>query len=368
MKKSLLVGLGSFVLIVMMICGFVGYHFVHTKPSDNPEEVVFEIPQGKSFQKVANELEDARLIQNANLFSWYARFKGQAGKMKVGEYSLRKNMAPAEVLSVIISGKSIGHSFTVSEGLNMFEIADLYETEGYGKREDFLNLCMDKELIKNLLGEPHDSLEGYLYPETYQLTKFTTTRELVQAMVHKFQEIYAEISAKNKLQGFTKHQIVTLASIIEKETGAPEERPLISSIFHNRLLKGMMLQTDPTIIYGLAEASGKTVYKISKQDILRPSKYNTYVIKGLPPGPIGNPGREALLAAIEPAQSKYLFFVSQNNGTHVFSEDYAAHSKAVQKFQLNARAREGKSWRDLQKRKTEADAEKVRVAPESSRH
>ena len=289
MMKSIVVGVGSLILIVAMIGGFVGYHFLHTKPSDNPTEVVFEIPQGKSFQKVAKELEDARLIQNANLFSWYARLKAQGNKMKVGEYALRRDMSPSEVLAVIISGKSIGHEFTISEGLNMFEIAELYESEAYGKREDFLNLCKDKELITSLLGESHESLEGYLYPETYQLTKFTTTKELVVSMIRKFQEVYKEVAARNKMKNLSKHQIVTLASIIEKETGAPEERSLISSIFHNRLAKGMLLQTDPTIIYGLAEASGKTVYKIGRENLLKPTRYNTYVIKGLPPGPIANP-------------------------------------------------------------------------------
>jgi UPF0755 protein len=171
-------------------------------------------------------------------------------------------------------------------------------------------------------------------------------------MVKRFLFVFGEVLPQSHVQGWTRHQIVTLASIIEKETGAPEERPLISSVFHNRLLKKMRLQTDPTVIYGKAEKSGKIEINITRADLLTPSRYNTYVIPALPPGPIANPGKEALLAAVNPAASGYLFFVSQNDGTHVFSEDYSAHNRAVQKFQLDRKAREGKSWRDLQNRKT----------------
>ncbi len=348
--KSFLVGFFSLVIIIALVGGFVGYHFINTPPSDSSEEVVFEVTQGKSFSRVASELDSLKLVNNAHLFTWFARLQGATGKMKVGEYALRKNMKPSEVLAVIISGKSIGHPFTISEGLNMFEIADLYQSQGFGTREEFLAAATDPAFIKQQLGEEHSSLEGYLYPETYFLTKFTTTKELLQSMVANFNQVYKEVEAKSDLKGWTRHQVVTLASIIEKETGAPEERPRISSIFHNRLLKGMLLQTDPTIIYGLAEIAQKTVYNITKADILRPTKYNTYVIKGLPPGPIGNPGKPALEAAVHPDKTEYLYFVSQNDGTHVFSTTYEEHSRAVKKFQVDRKAREGKSWRDLQKK------------------
>ncbi len=352
MKKTI-VGLVSLLMIFVLIGAFVGFHFINSRPSSETTEVIYEVTPGKSFKAVAKELQEQRLVQNGELFSWYARYLGEASKLKVGEYSLRKNMTPAEVLNVITSGKSIGRPFTVAEGLNIFEIGELYEKMGYGKQEEFVRLSLDKDFVQSVLGEDVGSLEGYLFPETYQVTKFTSTRELLQAMVSRFQSVYNEVLPKSQVQGFSKHQVVTLASIIEKETGAPEERPRISSIFHNRLQKGMMLQTDPTIIYGLAAQERKTVYKITKADILRPTRYNTYVIKGLPPGPIGNPGREALLAAVQPEKTNYLFFVSQNDGTHIFSETYENHNKAVQKFQLDPKAREGKSWRDLQKKKSE---------------
>ena len=175
-------------------------------------------------------------------------------------------------------------------------------------------------------------------------------------MVKRFLFVYHEAVPQNEVPGWTRHQIVTLASIIEKETGAPEERPLISSVFHNRLKKGMRLQTDPTVLYGKAERVGSFAINITTEDLRTPNRYNTYTIYGLPPGPIANPGREALSAVLAPAESTYLYFVSQNNGTHIFSSDYEAHNKAVKHFQLDPKAREGKSWRDLSKKKVEAPA------------
>jgi UPF0755 protein len=174
-------------------------------------------------------------------------------------------------------------------------------------------------------------------------------------MVSKFKTVYKTIESVSKISGLSRHQILTLASIIEKETGAPQERPLISSVFHNRLNKHMMLQTDPTIIYGKALEVGNMEIKISRADLTRYTPYNTYVIKSLPPGPIASPGRAALLAAVQPAASDFLYFVSHNDGTHQFSADYKSHVNAVKKFQLDPKAREGKSWRDLGKKGKDPD-------------
>lgn len=350
----LTIGLIS-ILVIGAIVGFFGFAvsgFVHKPAGPDTTTVYFEVKKGRSFQSVSEELEQRRLISNAFFFNLYGRFKNAPSKLKVGEYGLSQSMTPSEVIAVITSGKSIGRPFTVSEGLNMFEIADLYQQQGFGTRQQFLDACLDKNFVQKLLGEGPETLEGYLFPETYQITKFSTTKELLQAMVENFQAAYAEAMAISKIKGLSKHQIVTLASIVEKETGAPEERPLISSVFHNRLSKNMLLQTDPTIIYGIAEKTKQTVFKISKKDILAPTRYNTYVIRGLPPGPIANPGKDALIAAVNPASSDFLFFVSQNNGTHIFSATYEAHNNAVKKFQVDPKARQGKSWRDLKKKTT----------------
>ncbi|MFV8256842.1 endolytic transglycosylase MltG [Bdellovibrio bacteriovorus] len=353
MKKTILVLILAVVILLASVGGgvaYLAYQFTNSRPSDVAQDVVYEVTPGKGFTTIAKELEEKGLVKNAAFFNLFARFKGDRSKIKVGEYLLRTNMIPAEVLEAITSGKSIARSFTVSEGLSTYEIAELYEKQGFGTAESFMALVRDPALIQSLLGEKADSLEGYLFPETYMLTKYTDTKTLISNMVKRFLYVYNEVMAQAEIRSMTRNQVVTLASIIEKETGAPEERPLISSVFHNRLAKKMRLQTDPTVIYGKAEALGKIVINITRADLQTPTRYNTYVIYGLPPGPIANPGREAILAAVKPQESQYLFFVSQNDGTHVFSEDYKGHQRAVQKFQLDRKAREGKSWRDLQKR------------------
>lgn len=360
MKKTVLTLITAVVILGAIIAGggaYLIYNFTSQAPSSSSQEVVFEVEPGKSFNAVAAELEQKGLIRNAQFFSLYARLVGDRSKLKVGEYLFRTDMKPREVLDTLISGKSVARSFTVSEGLSTYEIADVFQKQGFGTAEEFLRLTRDPELIKSLLGptEKATSLEGYLFPETYMLTKFTDTRTLVSNMVRRFLHVYEEVTAL-KQSSMNRTETVTLASIIEKETGAPEERPVISSVFHNRLAKGMRLQTDPTVIYGKALHLGKIVINITKADLMTPTPYNTYTINGMPPGPIANPGREALMAAIDPAKTEYLFFVSQNDGRHVFTSTYQDHVQAVQKFQLNRKAREGKSWRDLNKKPTPGSA------------
>ncbi|KYG69083.1 hypothetical protein AZI87_07635 [Bdellovibrio bacteriovorus] len=353
MKKTILVFSLAIVALLIAVGGglaYVSYNFLNTPPSTTASDVVYEVTPGSGFNTIAADLERKGIVRNGFFFSVYARFKGDRSKLKVGEYLLRTDMLPAEVLATITSGKSIARSFTVSEGLSIYEIADLYEKQGFGTATEFLGLVRDPAFVKSLLGENQETLEGYLFPETYMLTKYTDARALITNMVKRFLYVYEEVLAQATVMGWKRHQVVTLASIIEKETGAPEERSLISSVFHNRLMKKMRLQTDPTVIYGKAERTGKIEINITRADLTTPTRYNTYVIYGLPPGPIANPGREALLAALRPETSDYLFFVSQNDGTHVFSSDYKGHSAAVQKFQLDRKAREGKSWRDLKKR------------------
>lgn len=355
MKKPLLIFIIALGLVLGSAVGFVGFlsfEFFKTPPSNEAKEVIYEVIPNKGFNIIAKELELKGVIKNATFFTAYARVTGGRAKIKVGEYGLSTNMLPHEVLSIITSGKSIERPFTVSEGLNIYEIAENYEAQGFGKKTDFLTICKDPEFVKKMTGENLPSLEGYLFPETYQITKFTDAKALITSMVHRFNLIYSDIEKQKLPTQLNKREVITLASIIEKETGAPEERPLISSVFHNRIKKNMRLQTDPTIIYGIADVTGAIPTKIHKTDITAPTKYNTYVINGLPPGPIANPSKEAILAALKPQESNYLYFVSHNDGRHQFSESYEAHSKAVQKYQLDPKAREGKSWRDLNKTKT----------------
>lgn len=334
MKKLVLASIVVFFSFSLGFAWYVWDHFVNRPNSGSNEEVVYEVAPGLSFTAVAKNLEKHGLVKNAELFAFYARLRGEASKMKVGEYLFKKNMRPSEVLGILVSGKSIEYKLTIPEGYNIYEIAQEVQDSGLMTAVDFLKLVKDPVVIKSLLGESHISLEGYLFPETYVYTKFTGIKNILSQMVDNFNKNYEAIIKQSTLTGWTKNQIVTLASIIEKETGAGFERPLVSSVFHNRMQKGMLLQTDPTIIYGMADETGIIPKNIRKADILRPTRYNTYVIKGLPPGPIANPGRDALLAAVKPATSEFLYFVSFNDGTHKFSKDYSEHAAAVRKYQM----------------------------------
>lgn len=342
-------------ICISVIGGFwFATQFLYTSQGTAEEKVVFEVPQGATFTSIANRLQAQGLISNALYMRILAKVTGQGSMVKRGEYALDKGMQPGEILSQLVSGKSMTYPLTIPEGWNIYEIAMLLESKQLATREEFLRLVKDPNFIQTVLGEKVASLEGYLFPETYMYTKFTTLKELVQAMVTRFKAVYAEIEPLNKIPGLTKHQVVTLASVIEKETGAPEERPMISSIFHNRLNKRMRLQSDPTILYGMLDATGIMPANITRADILRPSAYNTYTVPALPIGPIGNPGRLALLAAVQPEQSEFFYFVSKNDGTHIFTKTYEDHSSQVKKFQVDPKAREGKSWRDLKGKKAPA--------------
>jgi len=253
---------------------------------------------------------------------------------------------------MLTSGKSLARSITIAEGLNIFDIAAEFEKEKICTQKEFLEIVEDKDFIKSLLGEELPSLEGYLFPETYKYTKYEGPKVIISSMVKRFLIVWNEqLAGEIGKLNWSRNQVVTLASIVEKETGAAFERPLISSVFHNRITKKMRLQTDPTVLYGMALRDRKMPINITRADLHTPTPYNTYTIDSLPPAPIANPGKEALLAVLNPATSNFLFFVSQNNGTHVFSETLQQHNKAVQQYQLNAKARENKSWRDLQKPK-----------------
>lgn len=310
------------------------------------QPAIIEVPKGATLAAVSYELAEKGLIRSPRLFRLYARLKGESHGLKMGEYEIPVSANPKAILDILTSGKSKLYSVTFPEGANIFEVASALDKTGHYSGLEFLKKVRDPKYARQLLGEDAPSLEGYLFPETYNYTKYTTLDGLIRAMVNRFQAVFNEIS-QDYDGPFSRHQIVTLASVIEKETGAPEERALISSVFHNRLKKGMRIQSDPTIIYGYWVETGEPLKNIRKSDILRATPYNTYTVKALPAGPVANPGAEALRAAMFPANSDYLYFVSRNDGTHIFTTNYKDHQRAVRDFQLNRRAREGKSWRDL---------------------
>lgn len=343
-----LIVLALMFVIFVGAAGWMAYSFLNTPASDDASVAVFEVRPHESLKAISARLEEAGLIRSARFLEVYGRFTHVGSKVRVGEYAIRRDSKPKDVLAEITSGKSIEYSISIPEGYNIFQIADVFQDKKILKRDEFLKIVRDPVLIKELLGESAPSLEGYLFPETYSYTKFTSATGIIRLMVSRFRENWSKIEAIGTLP-MSQHDLVTLASIIEKETGAPEERPIISSVFYNRMKINMRLQTDPTVIYGIWDRAGSWNRNISKSDLLTPNRYNTYTFTGLPYGPIANPGFDAMKAAVQPATSEYLFFVSKNNGNHIFSKDLAGHVRAIAKFQLDAKAREGHSWRELSK-------------------
>jgi UPF0755 protein len=344
----------KFLVLLLLLClvlvagvALQGVLFVSSRASDSTEEIVFEVIPGASLKKICHILQDKALITSALKFEIYSRLSSSK-RVRTGEYLLKKNMTPKEILSILASGKSIEYALTVPEGYNKWEIAALLRENKLASSEEFLKLVSNKSFIKELLGEEEPSLEGYLFPETYYLTKYTGAKGLIKAMVSRFLEVYPTVTQNPQIH-MTRHEHVILASIIEKETGAENERPQVSSVFFNRTHIKMKLQTDPTVIYGILDSGKKYDGNIHRVDLETPTRYNTYTNYGFPFGPISNPGRSSLEAAVHPAQTDFLFFVSRNDGTHVFSKDLKAHVAAVGKFQLDPKARTGKSWRDLKK-------------------
>lgn len=349
MKKliSLIVILG---ILAFGGAGFFLFSFLGSPAQKEDKKIIFTVQPGP-FGVIAQKLGAEGVVSNVKLFTLYARLTNKVSQVKIGEYELSTSMKPGEVLAVLVSGKSIAYPVTIPEGYNIDEIADIFAARGFIKKAEFLALCKDASFIKELLGEPLPTLEGYLFPNTYMFTKFTGVKEIIREMVRQFLLAYNEVSAGEKLVHMSRHDAVTLASIIEKETGVPEERGLVSSVFHNRMKKGMMLQTDPTVLYGIYDKTGVLPKNIRKTDLITPTRYNTYTFRGLPFGPIANPGKESLYSAFNPEESEFLYFVSKNDGTHTFSSTYQDHNNAVKKFQLDRKARQGKSWRDYSKKK-----------------
>jgi UPF0755 protein len=352
--------LGALFLLMVTGLGFYATRFAFFVfspiQSPNGQGAIVEITKGKSPKELTHFLVSNGVLkpEDEGNFMLLGRVGRLWKRVKAGEYKFTPQMTPIEVFRILTSGVSLLHSLTVREGENMYEIADAVEKMGLAKHEVFLALCQDRKFMSSLgvpgLKDPRTkSLEGYLFPETYFLNKTMTAEDIIRGMVRKFSAVWgSEQEARAKALGMSQHEVLTLASMIEKETGAPQERPLISSVFHNRLQKKMRLQSDPTTIYGIWNRYDGNLHRA---DLSSETPYNTYYVPALPAGPIANPGREAIHAALFPSSSGFLYFVSHNDGTHEFTTSYEAHLNAVRKFQLDPKAREGKSWRDISRQK-----------------
>lgn len=306
------------------------------EPAPFDEPVVLDIGRGTTSEEIAEALEAQGVITSKWNFLWQ-RLRNRDATLLAGEYLFERPMAAAEAFEMIASGAVRLYRLTIPEGLNRFETADAVAAAGLASREEFLALTEDPAPVRDLLPQAQN-LEGCLYPETYSLAKTSTVEDLVAAMTARWRQAMAEARQQGS-SPIEDWDGLVLASMIEKEAVGGAERGLVSSVFHNRIERGMLMQCDPTIIYGLV-LEGRYRGKIYLSDLSDPHPYNTYVHAGLPPGPISNPGMESLKAAFGPTESDYLFFVAEAGAAsgHVFSTTLRDHNRAVQALRRHEQA------------------------------
>jgi UPF0755 protein len=296
-------------------------------------EQFVEIPAGAGASVIRERLVGAGIVQDGLTLRLALRWTGASRDLQAGEYRFDRPMTAVEVVNKIARGDVYGQRITFPEGLTLREMAALYESRQLGTSREFIDAARNVALIQDLDPVATD-LEGYLFPDTYTVGRTAVASQLVESMVAGFRAAYPAGAPQPADQPpLTTRQIVTLASLIEKETGKPDERPIVSAVYRNRLKIGMGMQADPTVVYALQRA-GRYDGNIRKEDLAINSPYNTYRYPGLPPGPIASPGKASLEAAVQPADVDYLFFVSRNDGSHVFARTLTEHNRNVQEFQI----------------------------------
>lgn len=318
--------LAGIYLLLLLI--YQVHSFLYIPPVRDARPKIIHIRPKTKFLAICRQLEETGIIKSSFKFTILAKLAGTINQLKAGEYELSASMLPGEVLDKLVKGQVIQHMVTIPEGYNLYQIAETLHKDGLVKKEEFLAQAFDQNFVA-LLGFEGPSLEGYLFPDTYALWRDMAAADVLSKMTNRFKKIYLEYAEETGSQGLSLRQVITLASIIEKETGDPEEMRLISAVFHNRLRRGMPLQADPTVIYGIRNFNRT----LTRSDLRTPTPYNTYLIKGLPPGPIACPGEKAIKAALNPAKKKYLYFVSKNDGSHQFSYNLENHRRAVAIYQ-----------------------------------
>jgi UPF0755 protein len=344
-------------LIALVIVGGTAWRYGDTPGGTASGKVAVEIPNGATAGDVAARLKDAGLIGNPTVFRLYAGQRGVAGRFKAGRYEIAAPATPKQILDTLVKGAADELvTVVIPEGKNLVEVAEILDAAGIGGKAEIAAKASDPAFAAQL-GLPGNTLEGYLFPDTYRLRPHSTPKNALIPLVRRHLQVWGELRAAHakaalelkKTLGFDDHKIVVLASIVEKETGRPEERPRIAQVFINRLhlsaFTPKLLQTDPTIIYGCTVATPRSaacqkwdgrIRRIQLDD--RDNPYNTYTHEGLPPGPISNPGRAALEAVLAPDHTPFLYFVAKNDGTHQFSRTVAEHNAAVVKYQRGGKA------------------------------
>ncbi len=331
MKKTKKIELA--VSITVAVAAFLLVHLYSSlytpASSGTSDRVVVVVPRGASFRVVSNSLEEAGVIRDSSGLAYAAALKGAHKKIKAGEYELYPAMTPMEIVESLVEGRTKIYSITFPEGYTIKDMAGAVEAVGLSRAAKFTEMAGDGELVKSF-GLEGKTLEGYLFPDTYRYTRDMPVAELIGVMVGRFKEVYnAGVRTRSVELTMTMKEVVTLASIIEKEAGSALEMPLVSAVFHNRLRKGYPLQSDPTVIYGIEDFDGN----LTKEHLKSPDPYNTYKHYGLPPGPIANPGKQALEAALSPSGDPYMYFVSRGDGSHYFSRTLTEHNLAVEYYQ-----------------------------------
>jgi UPF0755 protein len=329
MKRRLLVCIVALALLPLLFYGGTYALFLQRAVSP-PTPITISIARGSSFGAVAQELHGAGVVSNVFNFKLLARLRGEAAAIQAGDYHFAESSTPGQILDRLVAGDVQFHRLTIPEGFSIQEIAERLQHSDFQDAAAFLPLTREPSLIREL-GIKAASLEGYLFPETYTFDSRTNSRQLIHAMVDQcLAELTPALLAKAKEQNLNRHQLLTLASIIQKEAGNNSEMPLISAVFHNRLRRGIALQADPTVIYGVKDFDGN----LTRRHLREITPYNTYRVPGLPPGPIASPGRAALQAAANPAAVNYLYFVARGDGSHKFSSTLREHNAAVRRYQL----------------------------------
>jgi len=318
-------------VLILSLAGWLIFESRGAKAA-KAQPVLFDVEKGKGVRAIAEALKLKGIIRKQWPFVLQYEFFFFPQSLKAGEYQFQPSQSSREILEGLISGKVYLHAVTIAEGLTARELADIFLSASFGTAGEFVKAFREPEMIL-----PWDTkarnLEGYLFPETYSLPKGLTAEEIFRKMVSQFKTVFDE-SWRRRMDELrmSVREVVTLASLIEKETSLQEEKKLVSAVFHNRLGRGMKLDCDPTIIYALKE-KGLFDGRLHTKDLKLDNPYNTYLYPGLPPGPICNPGRESLRAALYPAPDDYFYFVSRNDGSHVFSRTLKEHRAAVRKYQ-----------------------------------
>jgi UPF0755 protein len=323
-------------VVALALAGAAAWFFVNVERPYRGyagDEQFVEIPPGSGSAAMGRRLEDAGVVRSAGAFRLAVWSRGVGHRLQAGEYRFDTPMSAKEVVDKIARGDVYLVTITFREGLTIRQMSEVFEARGLGDASAFVEAARNAALINDLDPAARD-LEGYLFPDTYSLPRRATAEQLVERMVAGFRRALSdETRARTAARGLSVRELVTLASLVEKETAKPEEREVVAAVYSNRLRIGMGMQADPTVIYAL-ELLGQFDGNLTRQNLRVDHPYNTYVYAGLPPGPIAAPGRASLDAAANPADAPYLYFVSRNDGSHIFATTYEEHRRNVQQWQV----------------------------------